>query len=473
MQLKDEAQNKTFLRFWTCLPAKACFTILLIFFCGQIEAQKIGVNERGDSIVVYTDGSWRYFDASIDQDLKNGPTATSVSENVVPEVKVKKPKNKKGKKPKSKKPKKPKAKKPKSKKAKAPKKKHPKNKKAKKPKNKKGEKTVQKFTDVEEERFRGQALANASQARQKALNLQRTYEEMTYDRVLLEDELKDAYTAPNTTDEQIVNIESKIQAHRGKEQIALEAYEAAQANADFLEKLIDVSEAKRRKLVAKYEAENSQVASGVVSSERPISTGTSQPAPVAEPTLTKQTLKAKRSLRTASNVYLNPPTRTCPEKSVRFNEFTGKKMITLGQETFFTKTPERMRILLKDRSYLTCEAALANTGGLTFLELELVIASTSAEKAYGLIEKGSKLSIKLISGYTISLNAIKSAPPEVNNLEKTVTFKPRYLLDKTNMKTLEKESIDQVRLVWMTGYEDYEIFDVDFLANQIKCLKED
>jgi len=186
--------------------------------------------------------------------------------------------------------------------------------------------------------------------------------------------------------------------------------------------------------------------------------------------LSSKDLKFRQKLRTTSNLYLNPPKKGCPEVTVGYNEFTGKKKTSLAFEDFFFNTPDQMRILLKKKEYLACKGALSKAGNIHYLDLEIVVASATAQRDYGFIEKGSRLTLKLIDGYSIVLFSVQSEQGELNNLEKTVTYSPRYLIEKADLKLLEKEGIDKVRLVWMTGYEDYEIYNVDFLSNQIKCL---
>lgn len=444
--------------------------ISFLFFGQFVFAQKIGVNERGDSIVVFNDGSWRYFDASTDKDFLT-PKKVSIQPEVEesedldskprPKTSSKKKNVNSGKKKKVKKSKKKKNKSNKKKKVK----------KSGKGKKYKDKKESIKYSDADEERFRLKAIQNAEAASQRVQMLLWKYEDMTYDRVLMEDELSDAYTSPNTTDSEIVAIEKSIQEQRDLENDAKSKYDIALAEATFLNKIIDVQEHKRRKLIAKWRQENpiameNESSAPVLAAEDP----SFQNSAVTETPLSKQTLKAQKDLRNMVDVYKNPPERECPERNQRFNEFTGKKVVSLKPELFFTKTPDQMRILLKDREYLTCNAFLSNTGGLTYLELEIIIASANADQSYGLVEKGSKMSMKMIDGYTISLAASRSVKGEVNNLEKTVTYKPRYFLDKSQLKTLSKAEIDQIRIVWMSGYEDYEIYDVDFLQHQINCL---
>ena len=41
-------------------------TSLFLFAAEITHAQKITTNERGDKIILYPDGSWRYFDSKLD-----------------------------------------------------------------------------------------------------------------------------------------------------------------------------------------------------------------------------------------------------------------------------------------------------------------------------------------------------------------------------------------------------------------------
>ena len=43
-------------------------------------------------------------------------------------------------------------------------------------------------------------------------------------------------------------------------------------------------------------------------------------------------------------------------------------------------------------------------------------------------------------------------------------------MDKSVQREALKSELDKMRVVWRTGYEDYQIYHVDFLINQINCL---
>ena len=59
----------------------------------------------------------------------------------------------------------------------------------------------------------------------------------------------------------------------------------------------------------------------------------------------------------------------------------------------------------------------------------------------------------------------------LNPLKKSVVYKPQYLIGSNQAKELSKGEVDRIRLVWSSGYEDYEIYELDFFINQFRCLE--
>jgi len=252
-------QNRYFLRLF--------LFVLCLSTGSSLFSQTVGVNERGDSIVVFNDGSWRYFDSDIDspklqenQEVQlSDPKPLEVSSNKKPkEVKTKKVKTKKvkPKKAKSRKSKanKPKKNKPSSQKAKKPKqlkksKKPRKNKKAVKytgaKKRKSKKKNPPRFTDEQSQIY-------AEKAEKASINSQlrlREYEESSFNLSLMEGELKSAYTNPNTTDADIVDLETKVRSLREIDENAKLEYEMMRERSDFYKKLISLPIEKRAKFL--------------------------------------------------------------------------------------------------------------------------------------------------------------------------------------------------------------------------------
>jgi len=120
---------------------------------------------------------------------------------------------------------------------------------------------------------------------------------------------------------------------------------------------------------------------------------------------------------------------------------------------------------------IKCDAHLsAVSGGYKFICIEVVVASETAQKSYGSLEKQGLLSLRLVDGTTVSLYNNKTDTGSLDPIKKTVTFKAQYLIPSEHLKTLGKVDLDVARLVWSTGYEDYTIYETDFLINQLACL---
>ncbi len=485
----------------------AILTRLLLFFAFLMPAmngfaQQVTTNSNGEKIVIFDDGSWRYFnpdtDAALDKRVEAEKVNTSgslpdmVNSKKNKKVKVKKTKVakvKKGKKEKVKKPKKSKKAKKgkKAKKVKSPKpgkkvktKKNKKNKKAKvkkrkkprkpgkKPKKSKGKKIVKKELSPEEIRqSNALAVRRAERAAATAAKTRRVYEEAMLDRVLLEKKLQESYSSLETTDTDIAEIESRLQLVRAKEVVAEGKYNEAKTLAKDYEKMIDMPYHKREKMLTKME-----VASGadlVVGNRAPVSGGGEN---IEISKAEQKKMDEVKSRRDEMNVMTNPPKPPCKLVFNKLDEFSGKVRKDVAKELFFTYTNERMRPYFKNREYITCNAGLASLSGeIYFLKLDLEVASEKAKKEYGFLEKGSALIVKMIDGSTVRLLNQKTDMGTLNPLQKSVVYKPQYIISGSQVKSLSKGEVDRVRVVWSTGYEDYEVYELDFFINQMSCLE--
>jgi len=104
--------------------------------------------------------------------------------------------------------------------------------------------------------------------------------------------------------------------------------------------------------------------------------------------------------------------------------------------------------------------------------LEITIASEHAQRDYGIIEKGSVLNIKLMDDTNVKLFNNKTDVGVSNELTNSVTYQAQYVVSPGAEKVLRKNEIDKIRVIWSSGYEDYEVYDLDFFINQFRCLNE-
>jgi len=311
------------------------------------------------------------------------------------------------------------------------------------------------------------AIRRAERAAATAAKTRRVYEEATLDKVLLEKELQDAYVSLETTDTDIAEIEGRLQLVRAKEKIAANNYNEAEDLAKNYEKMIDMPYHKRQKALAKMEvASGASLANG--SESQAGSGGENIEVSKAEQKKTDEV----KSRRDKMNVMLNPPQAPCQLVFNDLDEFSGKVRKDVAKELFFTFTNEKMRPYFKNREFISCDAGLTSfSGEVYFLRLDLEVATEKAQKEYGFLEKGSALIVKMIDGSTVRLTNRKTDMGTLNPLQKSVVYKPQYVISGSQVKSLSKGEVDRVRVVWSTGYEDYEVYELDFFKNQLRCLE--
>lgn len=172
------------------------------------------------------------------------------------------------------------------------------------------------------------------------------------------------------------------------------------------------------------------------------------------------------------NTFLNPPIPECQVAFAGVDDFTGKNRKDLQPQILFYHTDERLKPYLKNEDYLTTQAYLSTLeGGFHFLTLIIQIASKNAQLEYGSIERGSVVSFKTLGGKTAKLQANKTDNGLYDTRTDSFIYRVQYIISGGAKKILESELIDQIRVTWSRGYEDYEIYEVDLLKRQFECLK--
>lgn len=165
------------------------------------------------------------------------------------------------------------------------------------------------------------------------------------------------------------------------------------------------------------------------------------------------------------------PKNICEYEYEGTDEFTGQKRRDVSSKIFFTHTPENIRKYLNGKEYLTCWGNLTKiSGGYKFLNLRFEVFENNAQKSFGHLPVNSLLSIRFLNGETIRLLNKRDFKPQFDSNKDIWIFKGQYSVDAKQEKKLAKCEIDKVRIVWETGYEDYEIYEIDFFKNQLDCL---
>ena len=198
----------------------------------------------------------------------------------------------------------------------------------------------------------------------------------------------------------------------------------------------------------------------------------------SEAKLTANLTQAK--LRSA-NLDKYQTQRTFPASSekceIAFDELdrlTGKRKRGTKTRQLFSFVDEGYESAMKGKGYLVCEGFISevNNGKETLLVLDYIVQSTTGRDEFGGFNKGSGLVISLIDGSYVTLENTTTNNGTVNMGKSTTTFRGYYLLSKSNMKTLMATEATSIKVVWFGGFEDYEVYEMDFFRDKLSCLKE-
>lgn len=173
-----------------------------------------------------------------------------------------------------------------------------------------------------------------------------------------------------------------------------------------------------------------------------------------------------------NNLIINPPEKECRIAFEGKDEYSGMWRKDVQQQLLFTHTDDRLRLYLKEKEYLRCEGFITSLGGgYRFLSLQFTFAYPNAREAYGFIEKGSILTIHLLNGDYVKVQAGKMDRGRYDTEQELLTYQVHYPMDRTQLNLLKNSEVDKIRVFWSSGYEEYEVYQLDFFMAQIACLE--
>lgn len=198
-------------------------------------------------------------------------------------------------------------------------------------------------------------------------------------------------------------------------------------------------------------------------------------------------LKPEKSQSTTSNNTVNLKTFDLDERSpydiikekeceLVFNgidEQLNKKRKEVKSSKWFTFTHPKLLNHFKANDFLTGEASLMQVDKKFYLNLRLILATRDARRSYGYVGEGAMLRISLINGDRIYLKNQISSNGNLEAYTGNTVYQCLYQVEKDYIKDLKRTEIDRVGIMWSTGFEEYDVYEVDFLMNQLYCLEND
>ena len=160
----------------------------------------------------------------------------------------------------------------------------------------------------------------------------------------------------------------------------------------------------------------------------------------------------------------------CQIKTDTTDVATGTRKIELAPSLVFTHTDPDLRPYFKARDLITAFSRLTKIGPYIYLNVDFHIASSHAQNNFGSLQNGSLLRLKLFDGEFVTLYDLKTDKGRIDPYSGHTIFSGQYALGKNELKKISHSSLDKIRVLWATGYEDYEVYYIDILIEQLNCL---
>ncbi len=145
--------------------------------------------------------------------------------------------------------------------------------------------------------------------------------------------------------------------------------------------------------------------------------------------------------------------------------------VELASLPFFTYTSFQSKPYFKDKELMNTRATLVQAGKKVYLKLQIVIISRDAAKNYGYIPRNSLMKIYFINGSNISLFADKETRYDIENYTGNAIYTILYPVQSDDLDTLKKVAVDKSGIAWSSGFEMYDVYEVDALIRLFRCLK--
>ena len=153
-----------------------------------------------------------------------------------------------------------------------------------------------------------------------------------------------------------------------------------------------------------------------------------------------------------------------------FDEEIGRERKEVKTQRFFSYSQESMKPYFKKDDFLICDANISKVGKKYYLTLKIRIRSKDAAKNYGSLPAHENIKIEMINGRRVYGQNINSDSGEIESYTGNTLYTGIFELKKGDINDLKKNYLDHIGVIWSSGYEQYDIYNVDFLTNQLKCL---
>lgn len=149
-----------------------------------------------------------------------------------------------------------------------------------------------------------------------------------------------------------------------------------------------------------------------------------------------------------------------------------KHKIEHGPQHLFSYTNPKAKHFFKNENFLNCDAYLTKLGSKYFLNMDIKLATKDATRSYGVISKDDMIKITFVNRENIIAKSLYEARGQLEAYSGRSVYKAVFPLNKDQVKLIKNQDLDFITIIWSTGSESYEIYDLELLAKQYKCIEQ-
>jgi hypothetical protein len=150
---------------------------------------------------------------------------------------------------------------------------------------------------------------------------------------------------------------------------------------------------------------------------------------------------------------------------------SGNKKVEIVEAFLFSHTDEKIKDKVKSRDFIHGHTGLADINGTVYMTLRINVASSRAKSIFGEVDANNPIKLNFIDGAHVFLEIVNSQRPKISTSKNETEYFILAKMDKSDIKSISKCELNSIGFIWEEGYDEYEIFDVDLLKQQIECLK--
>lgn len=151
------------------------------------------------------------------------------------------------------------------------------------------------------------------------------------------------------------------------------------------------------------------------------------------------------------------------------------KLKTIGYRNdyvfLFGYTHTNLRTHLKQKDFMEVYASVRKESGEWFLDINFRFESRDVKRSYGKLKKDDFIRFLFLNGKKLYIKHGKDVSGELEEGTGKMIYSVSYKLSSEQVKMFEESEIDEVGVMWESGFEDYKIYRITAIFDQINCIR--